>query len=242
MQAAGGKPQSRAGAEREPGGIRGLTRDGSRLRKRSLVNGLPHTAETRRQDVMCRVSSLLALEQASASAPIVASGLRNEYNQHQAVGRLTGEPLAPLAAHPSRPFSLPPCLGVGGKHLTANSPDRPPGALRPLLPPPPPLPRRPLPPAMWGEGALGELASAPLHPRLTDPVNALTFDPAEEALWAGTEGGLVCQLVCPSLDLYSSFPAHQVRPAARLIVHMLAQNGCWRSRANSIRRLATCWC
>ena len=211
MQAAGGK-RSRAGAEREPGGVRGLTRDGSRLRKRSLVNGLPHTAQTRRQDVMCRVSSLLALEHSSASAPIVASGLRNENNQHQAVGRLTGEPLAPLAAHPSRPFSLPP------------------------------LPRRPLPPAMWGEGALGELASAPLHPRLTDPVNALTFDPAEEALWAGTEGGLVCQLVCPSLDLYSSFPAHQVRPAARLIVHMLAQNGCWRSRANSIRRLATCWC
>ena len=63
---------------------------------------------------------------------------------------------------------------------------------------------------MWGEGALGELASAPLHPRLSDPVNALAFDPAEEALWAGTEGGLVCQLVCPSLDLYSSFPAHQV--------------------------------
>lgn len=64
---------------------------------------------------------------------------------------------------------------------------------------------------MWGEGALGELASAPLHPRLTDPVNALAFDPAEEALWAGTEGGLICQLGCPTLELYSSFPAHQVK-------------------------------
>ena len=69
---------------------------------------------------------------------------------------------------------------------------------------------------MWGEGGLGELASGPLHPRLTDSVNALAFDPAEEALWAGTEGGLVCQLLCPALEPYSAFPAHQVRLA-----------GCW---------------
>ena len=79
---------------------------------------------------------------------------------------------------------------------------------------------------MWGEGALGELASAPLHPRLTDPVNALAFDPADEALWAGTEGGLVCQLVCPSLELYSSFPAHQVGAAA-LLVLLWSGFGCW---------------
>jgi hypothetical protein len=64
---------------------------------------------------------------------------------------------------------------------------------------------------MWGEGALGELASAPVHPRLTDQVNALAFDPAEEALWAGTESGLVCQLVSPGLEPYSAFPAHQDR-------------------------------
>lgn len=64
---------------------------------------------------------------------------------------------------------------------------------------------------MWGEGGLGELASGPLHPRLTDSVNALAFDPVEEALWAGTEGGLVCQVLCPGIEPYSAFPSHQVR-------------------------------
>ncbi|KAL4859552.1 PAN2-PAN3 deadenylation complex catalytic subunit pan2 [Chlorella vulgaris] len=57
-------------------------------------------------------------------------------------------------------------------------------------------------------GFWGELHSATLHPRLLDSINALDFDPLEEALWVGTEGGFVGQLQIPSLDRHCSIPAH----------------------------------
>ncbi|KAL4430743.1 hypothetical protein ABPG75_005999 [Micractinium tetrahymenae] len=61
---------------------------------------------------------------------------------------------------------------------------------------------------MWAQsGGWGELASAPLHPRLADQVNALAFDALEEGLWAGTDGAVVAELVCPALERYCSVPA-----------------------------------
>jgi hypothetical protein len=57
-------------------------------------------------------------------------------------------------------------------------------------------------------GFWGELHSATLHPRLLDSINTLEFDPLEEALWVGTEGGFVGQLQIPSLDRHCSIPAH----------------------------------
>lgn len=60
---------------------------------------------------------------------------------------------------------------------------------------------------MWATEGWGEVASSPLHPRLADPVIALAFDTLEEGLWAGTDGGVVAELVCPSLDRYCSLPA-----------------------------------
>ena len=68
--------------------------------------------------------------------------------------------------------------------------------------------------AMWGGAGLdgwGELVSAPVHPQQLAPINALAFDSHEEALWVGTEGGLVAQLCCPTLERYCSVPAHQDR-------------------------------
>ncbi len=63
---------------------------------------------------------------------------------------------------------------------------------------------------MWGgqgdgQWGLAELCSAPIHPRLAEPVNALAFDPLEEALWAGTDGA-VAQLAAPSLERYAAVP------------------------------------
>ncbi|KAL4432378.1 hypothetical protein ABPG77_001677 [Micractinium sp. CCAP 211/92] len=60
---------------------------------------------------------------------------------------------------------------------------------------------------MWAQEGWGELASSPLHPRLADPVTVLAFDALEEGLWAGTDGGVVAELVCPALDRYCSVPA-----------------------------------
>lgn len=60
---------------------------------------------------------------------------------------------------------------------------------------------------MWAQEGWGELASSPLHPRLADPVTVVAFDALEEGLWAGTDGGVVAELVCPALDRYCSVPA-----------------------------------
>lgn len=76
---------------------------------------------------------------------------------------------------------------------------------------------------MWdgGGGSLFELHSALLHPRLPagEPINALAFDPREEALWAGSEGGMVVQLAVggadggggAALSSYASIAAHADR-------------------------------
>lgn len=82
---------------------------------------------------------------------------------------------------------------------------------------------------MWGDGGAAgaagggyfELHSAPVHPRLPagEPVHALAFDPLEEALWAGTESGLVVQLAVGggaaappgAFATYASVPAHADR-------------------------------
>ena len=58
-------------------------------------------------------------------------------------------------------------------------------------------------------GGLWELAASPFRPG--DAVNACDFDTAEEALWVGTEGGLVGQLAAPALERYSSAAAHEGR-------------------------------
>jgi hypothetical protein len=66
---------------------------------------------------------------------------------------------------------------------------------------------------MWhGEGGgLGELCCSALHPQLQEPITAIDFDPLEEAIWTGTEGGLVAQLLSPTLERYCTVPAHQDR-------------------------------
>lgn len=53
------------------------------------------------------------------------------------------------------------------------------------------------------------MSAGPLRP--SDQINACSFDSAEEALWVGTEGGLVGQLTCPALERYSSVAAHEGR-------------------------------
>lgn len=67
---------------------------------------------------------------------------------------------------------------------------------------------------MWnqhggGGGLWGELHSAALNPRLLEVVSAVDFDFLEEALWVGTEGGIVAQVQVPSLARHCSLPAHQ---------------------------------
>lgn len=68
---------------------------------------------------------------------------------------------------------------------------------------------------MWdeqesSEGGFGEWASCLAHPQLAgDPLHALAFDPLEEALWAGTGGGVLSQLaVSASPSTYASVTCH----------------------------------
>ena len=50
-----------------------------------------------------------------------------------------------------------------------------------------------------------------IWPNLAIVVSFWSFNPLEEALWTGTEGGLVGQLLSPTLERYCTVPAHQDR-------------------------------
>lgn len=55
----------------------------------------------------------------------------------------------------------------------------------------------------------GEIAVAPIFQGdAVDLPSALRFDAAEESLWAGTNGGVVVQSLCPDLERYSEVSAH----------------------------------
>jgi hypothetical protein len=68
---------------------------------------------------------------------------------------------------------------------------------------------------MYREPAFGELAAAPVL-REAEQVNCLDFDLAQEVLWAGTDGGYVVELISPTLERRSAFPAHR-QPVVDLI-------------------------
>eukprot|EP00887_Chlorella_sp_A99_P005338 scaffold1.g5338.t1 len=65
---------------------------------------------------------------------------------------------------------------------------------------------------MWGgDGGGGGAAWAELAVQACDDasINCVTFDLCDEALWTGSAGGGIAQLLCPALDRYASLPAHQ---------------------------------
>lgn len=71
-----------------------------------------------------------------------------------------------------------------------------------------------------GEGEwLGELLAVPLDPRFPEPVTAVQFDQQYEALWAGTESGMLYTLQCPMLSRFASWQAH---PSAVLDLTLLS--------------------
>ncbi|KAF8066299.1 Pan2 [Scenedesmus sp. PABB004] len=55
----------------------------------------------------------------------------------------------------------------------------------------------------------GELLAAPLDPHFQEAITVLQFDQQYEALWAGTESGMLYTLQCPLLTRYASWQAHE---------------------------------
>ena len=81
------------------------------------------------------------------------------------------------------------------------------------------------------QGGFYDLAEASVGLRSTDSINCVSFDIFDEALWAGSASGVVSQLLCPTLERYSSLAAHQdqvvdLRSAGEAAVSLSATELC----------------